>query len=72
MRETFSDETLHAKEVYKRLAATHGARVCAYRAENVRFSYPPFKEVIRSCRQKIRFCGVVSHHHNAIVERRIK
>ena len=72
MRETSAEETLHAKEAYKRLAATHGARVCAYRAENVRFSYLPFKEGIRSYRQQIRFCGVGSHHQNAIVELRIK
>ena len=32
------------KEVYKRLTATHGTRVWAYRVENGRFEYPQFKE----------------------------
>ena len=69
---TSAEETLHAKEAYKRLSVTHGTRVCAYRADNGRFLYPPFKEAIRSCGQKIRFCGMESRHQNAIVDIRIK
>ena len=72
MRGTSEEETLHAKESYKRLTGTHGSIVCAYIAENGRFSYPPFKEAIRKFRQKISFCGVGYYHRDAIVESSIK
>ena len=68
---TSAEDTLHAKEAYKRLAVTHGTRVCAYRADNGRFLYPPFKEAIRSCGEKISFFVVVYHHENTILERMI-
>ena len=40
MRGTSGEETLQAKEVYKRLKATNGDRVCAYRGDNRRFADP--------------------------------
>ena len=49
MRGKSSEETLWAKEAYKRLVVTHGARVCAYRAEKGRFADPLFKEAIQTC-----------------------
>ena len=48
MRGTSSEETIYTKEAYKRLAATHGDRVCAYRADNGRFTDPQFKETVQT------------------------
>ena len=72
MRGTSYEETLRAKEAYERLSATHRARVCAYRAYNGSLLDPLFKEEVQICGQKISYCGVGSHHQNAIVEFRIK
>ena len=44
MRGTSAEETLRSKEAYEHLKATHGASVCAYRAENGRFEEKHFKE----------------------------
>ena len=54
------------------MAATHGSRVYTYRADNGRFADPQFKEAVQTCGQQIGYCGVVTHHQNAIVELRIK
>ena len=51
MRRTSDEETLWAKEAYELLAATHGARFCAYRTENISFSETLFKELVRTCGQ---------------------
>ena len=72
MRGTSTEETLHTKETHEYLVAIHGYRVCVYRADNGRFSETRFNKAITIFRQKIRFCGVVYHHQNAIVEHRIK
>ena len=45
MRGTSEGDTLHAKEAYKRLADTHGYRFCAYRVDNGRLSYPPYRRI---------------------------
>ena len=72
MRGTSAEETLHIKEAHKRLAATHGSRVCAYRADNGILSYPHFKDATRICVKQTSFYGVLSHNQNMIVDRRIK
>ena len=72
MRGGSSEETLWAKEACECLAATHGARVCAYRSDNGRLVDPLFKESVQTCGQNIICCGVGYHHQNAIVDRRIK
>ena len=72
MRGTSAEETLQDKESYKRLAATHGARVCVYRAGKGMLSYPLLEETIQNCGQDIIYCGVGFHHQNAILEHRIK
>ena len=62
MRGILAEETLQTKEVYKRLSATHRARVCTYREENGRFIDTQFKYAVQTCRQLIRYCGVGSCH----------
>ena len=69
---TSYEETLWDKEAYERLADTHEARLCAYRAYNGRFIEPQFKEAVQTYEQGFSYCGVVSFHQNIIVERRIK
>ena len=71
-RGTSSEETLWANLAYEILVATHNTRVCAYRADNVFFVDPQFKEAVQTCGQQISYCEVSSHHQNEIVERRIK
>ena len=72
MKVTSGEETLRAKEAYERLESTHGDRVCAYRANSRRFAEPISKEAVQTCGQQISYCGVGSHHHKEIFERRIK
>ena len=72
MRGTSGEETHRVKGYYKRLAATHGARVCVYKAESGKFSELKFKETVQTFRKQIIYCGVVSHHKNVIVDHRIK
>ena len=72
MRRTSAEETLQEKEAYKRLAATHGARVCNYRADNRSFTDSLFKDAVQTCRQHISYCGVGYRHQNEIVKHRIK
>ena len=72
MRGTSAEETLWAKEAYERFSATYRDRFCAYRSGNGRFPEPLFKDAVQTCGQQIRYCGVGSHHQNAIVELRIK
>ena len=72
MRVTSAEETLWVKEAYERLASIHRARVYAYRADNGRFTEPLFNEAVQTFRKYIIYCGVGSHHQNAIVEPRIK
>ena len=67
MSGTPDEETLRAKEAYERMAATHGARFCAYRAYDGRFLYPLFKEVVQTCGKQISYCGVGYCHKNVIV-----
>ena len=72
MRGTLYEETLHSKEAYERLLATHRERICNYRADNGRFADTMFKESLQICRQKIIYFRVGYHQQNTIVEHRIK
>ena len=72
MRGTSAEGNTWEKEDYESLAATHGNRVCSYRLDNRRFAELLFKEAVQTCGQQISYYGVVYHHKNAIVERRIK
>ena len=72
MRGGSSEEALWDKDTYERLAATHGARVCAYRTVNGRFADPQFNEEVQTFGQQIIYCGVGYLHQNEIVDLRIK
>ena len=72
MRGTSDEETFWEKEAYEHLVSTHRARVCAYRADNRRFTDPQFEDRVQTCGQHISHCWVVSHHQSAIIESRIK
>ena len=66
MRVTSDEETLQAKESYEHLAETHGARFCAYRADNGIFLAPLFKEEVQTCGQHISYYGVVHCQVNPV------
>ena len=72
MNGTSAEENLWEQEAYDKLSATHGVMVCTYRADTRSFIYPQFKEAVQTCGIQIIYCGVGSHHQNAIVEPRIK
>ena len=44
----------------------------AYHADNGNFAEKGFREAVSVSNQKITFCGVVSHHQNALIERYIQ
>ena len=71
MRSTIQEETLLRKTAFERWAATFGVKINRYHAENERFSEQPFRSEIDS-EHTITFCGFVSHHKNAISERKIQ
>ena len=57
MKVTSDDETIWANESYERLAATHGARVCAYREDNKRLADPLFKEAVKTAENILATVG---------------
>ena len=72
MRDLTLEETLLAKEVYKRFLASIGVTAHAYHADNGRFADKGFIDSCKSNNQTISFCGVGAHHQNGIVKRKIK
>ena len=62
MKGNSAEEILRAKESYKRLGATHEAKVCTHREHKKRLSVLKLKEVFQSCGQEISYCKMESHH----------
>ena len=69
---TSQKETLSGKQAFERWAATFGANIKIYHADNKIFSEQPFRSAIEYANQTITICGVGSHNKNAIVERKIQ
>ena len=69
---TDQEQTLISKAAYEKLADTHGVQIEAYHADNGRFAEKGFREAVANSNQTITFCGVGSHHQNALVERYIE
>ena len=65
-------ETLEAKEAFERFAATHGAKVENYHADNGIFRANKWMEHCQKQSQGMTFSAVGAHHTNGLAERRIK
>ena len=69
---TSQDETLPIKDAHKIWAAIFGVKIQICHAENGIFSQQPFISEIEYPNPTMTFCGVVLHHQNTIVERKIQ
>ena len=72
MISTSQENNLSEKAVFEIWAGTFGGKINIYHAKNGRFSEQQFRSAIENSNHKIKFCGVVSHHQNAIVKRKTK
>ena len=72
IRSASQDETLAAKQAYKRLAATHEVTIWRYHSDNGRFVKKAFRAAVDDANQSISYCGVGAHHQNGISENHIK
>ena len=70
MISTIQEDTLPKKASFGRWDATSGVKINRYHDESGRFSEKPSRSAIEDSNQTIKFCGVVSHRQNAIVERK--
>ena len=64
--------TLSGKTAFEIWTAISGVKINKYDIDNGRFSEQSFRSAIDGSNQTIIFFGVVSHHQNAIVERKSK
>ena len=69
---TIQEETLAGKSDLEIWSATFGFKIHRYHTDNGRFYEQLFRSEIEDSYQIITFCGVVYHHQNAIVKRKIK
>ena len=71
MKITSQVKTLAVKSAFKTWASIFGVKINRYHADNERFNEQLFRSALEDDNQTITFCGVGSHHSNAIVERKI-
>ena len=69
---TNAEETLMAKEAFKRYASKVGVKVLEYQADNGRFAEADFVSDAHKKGQTLKYCGVNAHFQNAVAERRIR
>ena len=68
MKRTSQEENLARKSAFERWADTFIVKIKRYHADNGIFSKQSFRSEIEDANQNIKFCGVGSHHQNAIFE----
>ncbi len=61
-----SEETVEAKEAFKRFTSRHGVTIEHYNADNDCFADNLFHEAIQQSGQSITYCGIKAHHQNGI------
>ena len=72
MRRTSQKENFEVKSDLERWAVTFGFKIKRYHAYSGIFSEQILRPEIEDSNQTITFCGVVSHHQNAIIDGNIK
>ena len=68
MRSAIQGGILAGKADFEIWAAMYGIKINRYHTETCRFYEQPFRSAINNSNQTIIYCGVGSHHQNAIVE----
>jgi hypothetical protein len=71
-KSTTAEETVQAKEAFKRYAKLHQVTIKHYHADNGIFAEAEFIRSIEKANQTISFCGVNAHHMNGHAEKRIR
>ena len=69
---TSQEENRLGKADFEIWSAIFLVKINRYHEENGRFSEQPFRSEIEDSKLTIKFCGVGSHHQNAIFERKIQ
>jgi hypothetical protein len=59
------------KQKFEQLAATHGVKIKAYRADNGIMSKKEYMQDAANCQQSVTLSGVNQHNHNGIAENNI-
>jgi hypothetical protein len=72
MQDLGLDKTLLAKSAFEHHANEDGVTINAYCADSGCLADAGFQKAIKDANQSITFCAVGAHHHNGIVEQRIK
>ena len=72
MRSLDLDETLGANKAFEKLVGRLNNTVKRYHADNGRYSENGLMASLNANSQTIILCGVGAHHHNGIVEQRIR
>jgi hypothetical protein len=67
-----SEETVQAKHVFERYAATYNVKIRHYHTDNRRFADNTFCQDLKNNNQTITFCGVNPHWQNGVAEKRIR
>ncbi|MGH7974286.1 MAG: hypothetical protein ACREBR_02075 [bacterium] len=65
-------DTVRSKQLFERVAYTHGVQVKAYHADNGIFTSHQFKQHLEDQAQDLSLSGVGAHHQNGVAERAIK
>jgi hypothetical protein len=69
---TGSQEAIEGKQRFEQLAATHGVKIKAYRADNGIMACQEYIHNVTLSQQTISYCGVNAHGQNGIAERSIR
>jgi hypothetical protein len=65
-------DTIQAKRLFESMAASCGARIKGYHADNVPIYSNEFKQELTSKKQTITLSGTGAHHQNGVAERAIR
>jgi hypothetical protein len=66
-----AEETVEAKQAFKRYAHAHGLLIRHYHPDNGRFANNRFQQGVQDQGQTLSFCGVNAHFQNGVAEGRI-
>lgn len=67
-----SQETLEAKQAFKRFAVSHDVTIKHYHCDDDYFADKDFLRAFKPSNQTITFCGDGAHYQNGVAEKRIR
>ena len=65
-------DTLEGKHKYKRITNTLSVNVKSYHVDNLRYNNNKITTDCKATEQTLTFCGVGTHHQNAVAKSRVK